>query len=322
MKDMNYEIDEIRKVRLGGVTQKIHIRGEKKTNPILLFLHGGPGVTNRHGVLARHSDLCNDFTIVCWDQRGTGGSYWGVKDASLNLNQLISDGAELLEYLCRELGKEKIFIQGGSWGTELGTYLCIRHPKHIAGYIGSGQVVDGVLNEELSYDFAYAKAKEANCAEDIETLEKIGRPVEGCYREIFDGMMTQRRIMKKYGGHSMKKGGTYWTDTALPIIKSKEYTLMDKIGVAKGYKRCLTLMWPTTCKCDFMAEDTNFSMPYYIFQGRHDNNTPSALVQDYYDKVTAPDKDLIWFENSAHGPMGEEPELYKKLLREKFLQWV
>ena len=94
----------------------------------------------------------------------------------------------------------------------------------------------------------------------------------------------------------MKKGGTYWTDTAMPIIKSKEYTLMDKIGVAKGYKRCLTLMWPTTCKCNFMAEDTNFTMPYYIFQGRYDNNTPSALVQDYYDKVTAPDKDLIWFE--------------------------
>ena len=117
---MAYEIDEIRKVKLGGVNQKIHIRGEKKSNPVLLFLHGGPGVTNRHGVLARHSDLCDDFTIVCWDQRGTGGSYWGVKDESLNLNQLISDGAELLEYLCKELGKEKIFIHplGGMFDDE------------------------------------------------------------------------------------------------------------------------------------------------------------------------------------------------------------
>ena len=93
---MTYEIDEICKVKLGGVNQKIHIRGEKKSNPVLLFLHGGPGVTNRHGVLARHSDLCDDFTIVCWDQRGTGGSYWGVKDESLNLNQLIEDAAERL----------------------------------------------------------------------------------------------------------------------------------------------------------------------------------------------------------------------------------
>ena len=33
----------------------------------------------------------------------------------------------------------------------------------------------------------------------------------------------------------------------------------------------------------------------------------------------APDKDLVWFENSAHGPMGEEPVKFKKLMREKFL---
>ena len=86
-------------------------------------------------MIVTRSDLCDAFIICCWDQRGTGGSYWGVKDESLNLNQLISDGAELLEYLCKELGKEKIFIQGGSWGTELGTYLCIRHPKRIAAIL-------------------------------------------------------------------------------------------------------------------------------------------------------------------------------------------
>ena len=39
--------------------------------------------------------------------------------------------------------------------------------------------------------------------------------------------------------------------------------------------------------------------PYYIFQGVHDNNTPSSLVQDYYDAIEAPDKDLVWFEHSA-----------------------
>ncbi len=318
---MMYDIDEIRKIPLGGVNQKIHIRGEKLSNPVLLFLHGGPGISNRDGVINRDSDLCNDFTIVAWDQRGTGGSYWGVKKETLNLEQLISDAAELVEYLCKELNKDKIFVWGGSWGTELGTYLCCRHPEHIAGYLGSGQLVDGALNEELSYDFAMEKAKEAGDTESIATLEKIGRPVNGCYREVFDGMMAQRRIMKKYGGHSMKKG-TYWSDTALPLLKSKEFTFTDKIGLALGYKKCLTYMWPTTSKCNFPKECTHFEMPYYIFQGRHDNNTPSALVENYFNAIEAPDKDLIWFENSAHGPMREEPELYKKLLREKLLQWV
>ncbi len=317
---MAYAIDEIRRVPLGGVRQKIHIRGEKPENPVLLFLHGGPGISNRDGVMTRDSDLCDAFTIVAWDQRGTGGSYWGVPKETLNLEQLIADAAELVDYLCKTLGKKKLFIWGGSWGTELGTYLCSRHPQHIAGYVGSGQLVNGTLNEEIGYDFAMTEAKKAGDTEAVATLERIGRPVNGCYREVFDGMMAQRRIMKKYGGHSMKKG-TYWTDTALPLLKSREFTFTDKIGLALGYKKCLTYMWPSTIACDFHKECTRFEMPYYIFQGVHDNNTPSALVQAYYDAIEAPDKDLVWFENSAHGPMREEPEKYKKLLREKLLQW-
>ena len=318
---MEYEIDEIRRVMLGGVRQKIHIRGARRANPVLLFLHGGPGVSNRDSVMNREADLCGDFTLVAWDQRCTGGSYWGVSKESLNLDQLIADAAELVGWLCSYLGKEKLFVWGGSWGTELGTYLCCRHPEQIAGYLGSGQVVDGVENEERSYDFALQKAREAGDEASLAILEKIGRPVGGCYREIFKGMMAQRRIMKKYGGHSMKKG-TYWSDTALPLLRSREFSFTDKIGLALGYKKCLTYMWPTTVKCHFMDECTQFAMPYYIFQGVHDNNTPSSLVQGYFERITAPDKDLVWFEHSAHGPLGEEPERYKALLREKFLHRV
>lgn len=318
---MAYEIDEIRRVPLGGLKQTIHIRGEKLENPVLLFLHGGPGISNRDSVINREKDLCDAFTIVAWDQRGTGGSYWGAKRSTLNKDQLIADAAELVEYLCRELKKEKLFVWGGSWGTELGTYLCYRHPGQIAGYVGSGQLVNGALNEELSYDFAMSEAEKAGDAESVRILQEIGRPVNGCYREVFKGMMAQRRIMKKYGGHSMKKG-TYWTDTALPLLRSKEFSFTDKIGLAKGYKKCLTYMWPSTIQCDFTRECTRFEMPFYIFQGRHDNNTPSALVQAYFDSIEAPDKALVWFEHSAHGPMAEEPEKYKKLLREKLLQWA
>ena len=77
-------------------------------------------------------------------------------------------------------------------------------------------------------------------------------------------------------------------------------------------------MWPTIVRYDFLRDCTNFQMPFYIFQGRKDNNTPAALIQDYYDAITAPDKDLVWFENSAHGPLGEEPDKFKGLMREKF----
>lgn len=315
---MKHPIDIKTRVLLGGVEQAVHVWGTKKENPVVLFLHGGPGVPNRHGMAKNHMDLTDDFTIVAWDQRGTGGSYYGCDPATLTLDQLISDCAELLRWLCQKLSKKKIFLLGASWGTELGTFVCQRHPELVAGYIGYGQVVNGIENENVSYAFALEEAQKANCAEDIAELERIGPPVDGQYKPVFEGLMTQRKIMKKYGGHSTKKGG-YVSGTVLPILKSTELSLRDKYGTAKGYKVCLKAMWPTIVHYDFVKDCGPFEMPYYIFQGRLDKNTPSSLVQEYYDSIVAPDKDLVWFENSAHGPMGEEPEKFKKLMREKFL---
>ena len=315
---MTLTIDRKETVLLGGLKQTIHIWGSKAENPVVLFLHGGPGVPNRHGMAKNHMDLTNDFTIVAWDQRGTGGSYFGCAPETLTLDQLVSDCAELLDYLCETLGKKKIFLLGASWGTELGTFVCHRYPDKVAGYIGYGQVVNGIENENVSYAYTLQKAKEAGCAEDIAELERIGPPVDGQYKPVFEGLMAQRRLLKKYGGHSTRKGG-YFSGTVLPILTSPELSVKEKIGTAKGYKVCLAQMWPTIVHYDFLKDCNCFAMPYYIFQGRKDNNTPASLVQEFYDAIQAPDKDLVWFENSAHGPMGEEPEKFKRLMREKFL---
>ena len=314
---MKFPIDIKTSISLGGVSQTIHVWGTRKENPVVLFLHGGPGIPNRHGMAKNHMDLTDDFTIVAWDQRGTGGSYYGVDPATLTLDQLVSDCAELLKWLCQRLDKKKIFLLGASWGTELGTFVCQRHPELVAGYIGYGQVVNGMENENVSYAFALEEAKKAGCAEDIAELERIGPPVEGQYKPVLEGLLTQRKIMKKYGGHSTKKGG-YVSGTVIPLLKSSELSLRDKYGTAMGYKVCLSAMWPTIVHYDFVKDCGPFEMPYYIFQGRLDRNTPASLVQEYYDSIKAPDKDLVWFEHSAHGPMGEEPEKFKKLMREKF----
>lgn len=313
------EIDIKEKVKLNGLNQTIHIVGTKYENPVILMLHGGPGISNRHVVVTREIDLCDDFTLVAWDQRGSGGSYKGCKKESLTLENFILDGKELIEYLCKKLNKDKIYLIGGSWGTELGTFMCYKYPQHIGGYIGYGQVVNGALNETISWEFTVEEAKKANDKESLDILYKVGPPIKGQYKpDSFSGMMAQRKILSKYGGHNVAKKG-YWESTVKPILLSKEYSFSDKIGLIKGYKFVLSNMWGKICDYDFKVDCNHFEMPYYIFQGRLDKNTPADLVQEYYDSITAPKKELVWFENSSHGPLGEEPEKFKKLIREKFL---
>ena len=308
------------KIILGGFPQKVHIKSLNRNNPVLLFLHGGPGVCNRHNIFANHSDLLDTFTIATWDQRGSGGSYRGVEVESLTIDQLVEDANDLVNWLCKQFNKKKIFVIGGSWGSELGTYLASRHPEHIAAFVGFGQVVDGALNETLSWEFCMEEARKANDQRSIDILEQCGPPVMGVYKGgNYAGMMKQREVMNKYGGYSPNEKGGYLTSTLIPMLKAGEYSLSDLIGIAIGHKVVLEKMWPECGRTNFNKMATHFEMPFYIFDGRLDQNTPSSLVEDWYNKIDAPDKCLIWFEESGHNPMNDEGDKFKKLLRDKLL---
>ena len=311
------------KILLGGVKQKIHYVTDDPKKPVLLFLHGGPGVCNRHDIMTHHKDLLDTFTIVTWDQRGTGGSYYGVPVDTITIERLTDDAAELVDWLCRKFSKDKIFVIGGSWGSLLGVWLIKRYPEKVAALFGFGQVVDIARNEEISYEYTLQSAKAAGDDEAVKKLEEVGPPVKGQYKGGFDGMMVQRRLMMKYGGYSKQSGkDNYMSAMVIPMVKSGEYSVSDMLGLALGYSKVLKTMWAELGETCFPETCTSFDTRFYIFDGKLDMNTPSELVQDWYDTIEAPDKELVWFVNSGHNPMGDEPEKFKKLLREKALAVV
>lgn len=313
-------IDRKEMVVLGGLPQKIHIKSSAAANPVLLFLHGGPGVCNRHTVMTTHKDLADVFTVVAWDQRGSGGSYKGCKKETLTVDRMVDDAHELVLWLCKEFSKDKVFIIGGSWGSELGTFLACRYPEHIAAYVGFGQVVDGAKNEELSFNFTMEAAQQAGDQKAIDILNRVGPPVGGLYKGGYDGMMAQRRIMMKYGGYSQNaKKRSYFSAMVVPMLFSGEYSISDLYGLAVGHKFVLKAMEEEVAKTNFPKTCTKFKMPYLIFDGVLDQNTPAALVESYFAMIEAPQKELIWFENSGHNPMTDEPERFKTLLRQKLL---
>lgn len=310
-------VDIKKKIPVNGIMQRVHIVSKDESLPVLLFLHGGPGVVNRHSIMSDDKDLLDTFTIATWDQRGTGGSYSGVDHEALTISQLVEDAKVVVEYLCNEFKKEKIFVIGGSWGSLLGIRLAHAYPEHIAAFVGFGQFVSGEKNETISYQYTLDAAKAAGDEKAIEELEKVGPPVKGMYKGGFDGMMVQRNLMMKYGGYSKsEEKRSYMESFVKPMILSGEYSLSDLLGIVFGYKKVLKAMWPEIGGED-LTEYTSFSVPIFVFDGKLDMNTPAELVEGWFEKIEAPHKELIWFENSGHNPMGDEPEKFKKLLREK-----
>lgn len=310
---MTLSIDRRETVTINHHSHRIHIYSNDSTLPMLVFIHGGPGVPNRHSIMSRHLDLARHFSLVCYDQRGTGGSYYGTDKNSLRLDVFIEDLKGIIEYAGQCLAQSKAVLCGGSWGTEIGTRFSYLYPNLVRAYVGYGQVVDGYLNETITYNFAVEKATEAKDDEDLKALEEIGPPVKGCYHPVYEGLMKQRSLLGKYGGSSMEKKASY-ASSAKAILFSREYTLKDKIGIMKGIRFSLENAWPYIVNYHFMDDQLDYQIPIYFFQGVHDFNTPSSLVEQYFDVIHAPLKKLIWFEHSAHGPLGDEPEKFKDCL--------
>lgn len=316
MAKKKYAIDYSEFITVNGDRQNIRVRSQSADLPVLLFLHGGPGVCDRNWVMKYQSDLSEVCTMVCWDQRASGKSCTKASlNGSITVEMMIEDACAVVDELCRRFGKEKIYIVGHSWGSILGVMLTKRIPEKIAYYIGMGQFVEGAENERLSYEFCLNEARRVGDDKVVAKLKK-GAPVNGMYPDK-DAMMLQRNCLTKYGGAEYHCREGIVKSLLIPLIKSDEYSLPELVKYARGALTLPDKLWGEVIANNFFETASKLDVPVLITQGRHDYNTPSEIVSRWIDMLDAPAKEIVWFEESAHSPIKEEPELWGRVIREK-----
>ena len=319
----SYVINTAYDIDVNNDRQNIRILSTDENNPVILFVHGGPGVCDRSTVIPNQKEyLVDDFTMVCWDQRMAGKNYRREKaKEKMSLDQQAEDLRCVVEYLCERFNKDKIYIVGHSWGSVLSCLFLSKYPEHIKAYVGMGQFVNGPENEALSYDFVLDYAKEHNDTKAIKDLEKIGRPVGGLYEGGLDALMVQRNYMTKFGGGTYKGRENIYNSVLKPFLTSGEYRLIpDLYRYYKGCFYCLDQLWEDIAKLEFDKDLTKLEVPVYLFQGDHDKNTPTVLTKQWFENLDAPYKEYVPFHESAHSPINEECELWGRTLKEKLLK--
>ena len=310
-------IATLERVNLGGVEQVMLIRGISVTNPVLLYLHGGPG-TSELGMVRQHNIpiLEKHFTVVVWDQRGAGISYAAREpESGMTVEQFVADVHELTVLLCDRFHQTKIFLVGHSWGSALGVLTAQRYHDLYYAFVGVGQVVNMRAGERLSYAWTLAQAERAGDARSVARLKAIGAPPYT--RNFRSQLMTQRRILGKYGGevHGNPRGGMFILLRGL--IASSEYSWPDRINVFRGIFANLRLMWPKILDIDLQTQVPELKIPVYFLEGRHDQEAPAVLAERYLQVLKAPRKELIWFEQSAHFVNTEEPDRFNRFFIER-----
>jgi pimeloyl-ACP methyl ester carboxylesterase len=293
-------IAEVKYLRLGGFDQWVMIRGESLTNPPLILLHGGPGLSETPLFRRFNSALEKAFTVVYWDQRGSGKSFdRKIPRSSLTVEQFVSDLDELVEAVRRRTGRGQVAIFGHSWGSALGVLYTARFPEKVSAYAGSGQVGDWPAAEAASYAIVLREAERLNNAKALKELREIGPPPHTA-RELW----TERTWLQRLEGKISLKA--LW-DFGRPFLTGPEYTAWDLPGVLRGFRWSLDVMWDEVSKINLRETVPALQVPVFFLLGRRDHWVPPEISVEYFDALTAPSKKLVWFEESGHEPFMDEP---------------
>lgn len=297
-------IASLESVELGGMEQWVLIRGTDVSNPVLLWLHGGPGAAQIPVACHFNGALEAGFVVVHWDQRGAGKSNPpSFDEQTMTLEQFINDAHELTQYLKDRFGQEKIYLVGHSWGAQLGLKLARAYPDDYYAYVGVSQVVDPLRGHEIAHAWLAPRVVEKGRPKDRSRLEELGPPPFTDHREY----VSFAQLVNAYGGNMDVGMGTL----ARIALRAPEYRLSDYPAWVRGANRGSGPMWEPLLAFNAFADVPQLPLPVYFFNGRYDYNTPLHLAQEYFEMLEAPaGKQLVIFEESAHTPFMREPDRF------------
>ena len=297
------------RTELGGVPQSIWIRGLDRSAPLLVLLHGGPGASE--SALFRHFDaeLERHFVVVYWDQRGAGRSYApALPPSSLTIGRMLHDLDELVDQLRVRFGERRVVLLAHSWGTVLGTLYAHACPAKVALYAGTGQIVSKREGDRRARAFALAAAHARDDRAAIEALQRIDVD-----RPTVDDLFALSRAVERTGGTF--HAGLSTGKLLLAALSTDEAGLLDLALFGRGNRFSHEALLGEFAAVD-LTPLRRFDVPVVLLLGRHDMVTPSALAEEWFDRVEAPAKRLVWFERSAHNAPFEEPARFVKAVKE------
>ena len=245
-------VDERGYVSIGGIDQWVAIQGEDRDNPVILYLHGGPGEA-QSPFLDMFKPWLADFTVMNWDQRGAGKTYERHGDATpdMTLDRVVADTIALTEHALRKLGKKKLVLVGQSAGSGLGLKVAQRRPDLYYAFVGTAQMVS--VSRSAEWQEKQINLPATHDAAEMKTLHQwaITSPPDQPYLKRMMDFMARPDAAAWLKGYDFESGHI-----------GREMQSFDA-----------------------MTDVPDLPVPYILIQGRADWLTPLVVAKEYFDRV-------------------------------------
>ena len=303
------------RVQFGDTRQWLSIRGNDRTNPVLLVVHGGPGFPEMP-FAHENAQLEQEFVVVQWDHRGAGKSFRLFRrKLALSIDLMVEDIRKVVEWLHQRLQIEKVYLVAHSWGTVPAILAASRYPDLFWAYIGVAQIADLMASERQRYQYVLTKAQEQNNLAALADLRRFGASSYTTYRQfkILD-RWVRRFSREEFEPVSPMK-------FVRLAFSSPVYSWIDIVKLPLGF-----LFWVLEFfrqrfyNIDLFTQVSKLVVPVYFFQGCYDHLLSASVAERYFQSLEAPSgKRFIWFENSGHWPQFEQPKKYREEIRSVLL---
>lgn len=307
-------ISELRKVEINGANIEMMIRGKDRDNPVVIFVHGGPCCSEIPYARKYQSALEENFTVVHYDQRGSGKSYEFGKDYSdVTASAHVDDLIAFTQYISTYLRKEKVILIGHSYGTYIAAMAASQHPEMYLAYVGIGQMSDTIESELDGLELCIEAAEKAGNKDDTAKLraltDSISRGEE----------ITSRKYVRKYGfaARQINDNADYW----MGYFFGTEYNLTDAIRLYTASIQYQDTLILEALNNPITEIVNTLDIPVYFVMGAYDGMTSPKAAENYLNSLAGDAiHEMVVFDNSAHYPQFEEPDKFNEWMRSVFVR--
>lgn len=294
-------------VEINGIQQFLRVRGENEDNPVILFLHGGPGNPLSCVSYKFTYELYDNFTVCEWDQRGCGRTFYSDDGVPL-AEDILEDTDAVVEYLCREYECDKVIVMGYSWGSVIGLKYASEHPENVASYIGIGQCVnvERVVDFNMERYLLTSKEPTEAIAAYNELVSEEGGPSKHFYYYMKLANMFSREL-----GEGGRSDFSYFIDavtgpdTSLEDLGWKIIQGLDQNTYIGQISNLAKYMYLEFDAYDMVKE---LECPVMFITGENDVTMPAEVLKEYYSKLKAPQKHMVIVEGAGHSPLFDDTE--------------
>lgn len=305
---------EVFYVENAGASMRVLVQGNTASNTYVLVIHGGPGVSSYfYDTKYISKSLGDKFAMVYWDQRNAGASQGTSNGEGLNLDQMVDDLRKVIQVLKFRYGNDmSLFLLGHSYGGLIAADFITRP--------GYQNMIKGLIDLDGSHNYPLN-----------DTLTRQMLLSEGNYQTSQNRNVDKWKPIIRYctihqGNFSLEDSQqleAYATEAEDYIDSIKHINFGSQV-----LRYAITDKYPLTAILSNMlySEDSNFNkelsvtqfssslnivtIPVLLLWGKYDFTCPPALGEDFYNRISSTEKQMIISPVSGHNMILQDKKLF------------